>query len=79
MAVIKITDPSGKITSILHNRRERRQYEKRYGVKIKPAGTLRLRSRTRILPARRVTSREPFGGSGPSEKAAARAAVRAAR
>lgn len=80
MAPITITDRTGKILKRLHNRGERRKYEKERGVKIKPAkpGQVRLRPRTRALPIRHVTSRTPAGGSGPSELALERHANRVA-
>lgn len=68
MATINVRDAAGKITARLHNRKERRKFAKANGVRLEPAGAPQYRPRGVVRPIRHVTSREPFGGSGPSEK-----------
>lgn len=68
--------PLGETVGItLHNRKERRRYEREAGVKLVPAARAgKPRRRGGILPGppRHVVARTPQGGSGPSELAFAR-------
>lgn len=61
MAVIDITDSNGRLIRRLHNRAERRKYEKARGIKIAKAGgrPINLVKSTLPGPPRHVTSRRP--------------------